>query len=136
MTWTPRPWSRAGAGFVLVVAMAAAAVDARAGQAPGSGSGVVEGRVVDAANGSPLPAAAVIATGTAAQTSTDRDGLFRLTGAPAGDRTVVVAMNSSSKNFLFFRWSDIASHVRSGFSRTAARSSAEGPPEGGPHEHP
>jgi len=75
---------------VLVVAMAA--VTAAAMQPPaGGGSGVVEGRVVDAATGSPLPGATVIATGTAAQTSTDRDGVFRLAGVPAGDRTVVVS---------------------------------------------
>jgi TonB-dependent receptor len=89
MTWTQRLRARAIAGIVLLFALTV--VDARAAQAPaGAGSGVVEGRVVDAANGSPLPGATVIATGTAAQTSSDRDGVFRLSGVPAGDRTVVV----------------------------------------------
>ena len=92
MTGTQRLRARATASIVLVVAMAGVA--AAAGQPPaGGGSGVVEGRVVDAANGSPLPGATVIATGTAAQTSTDRDGVFRLSGVPAGDRTVVVTIS-------------------------------------------
>jgi TonB-dependent receptor len=73
-----------------MVAVAAGAMDAGAAQAPAAGSGVVEGRVVDAVTSSPLQGATVIATGTAAQTSTDRDGIFRLSGVPAGDRTVVV----------------------------------------------
>jgi len=45
---------------------------------PMAGSGVVEGRVVDAATGEPLPGAQVLVTGSAAETSTDRDGRFRL----------------------------------------------------------
>ena len=57
---------------------------------PTVGSGVVEGRVVDAATGEPLPGAQVLVTGSAAETSTDRDGRFRLSAVPAGDRTVVV----------------------------------------------
>ena len=57
---------------------------------PMVGSGVVEGRVVDAATGEPLPGAQVLVTGSAAETSTDRDGRFRLSAVPAGDRTVVV----------------------------------------------
>jgi len=57
---------------------------------PMAGSGVVEGRVVDATTGEPLPGAQVLVTGSAAETSTDRDGRFRLSAVPAGDRTVVV----------------------------------------------
>src|SRR5262245_66230593 len=89
MTPTERPWvSRC---FVFVFALGSSAVETRAAQTPASvGSGVVEGRVVDAASGNPLPGATVLATGTAAQTSTDRDGVFRLAGVPAGDRSVVV----------------------------------------------
>jgi CarboxypepD_reg-like domain len=44
---------------------------------PMVGSGVVEGRVVDAATGEPLPGAPVLVSGSAAETSTDRDGRFR-----------------------------------------------------------
>jgi hypothetical protein len=58
--------------------------------AAGQGVGVIEGRVLDGANGDPLPGAKVVVTGSTAETSTDRDGNFRLTGVAAGDRTVVV----------------------------------------------
>ena len=51
---------------------------------------MIEGRVVDAATGEPLPGAQVIVTGSSAEASTDRDGRFRLSAVPAGDRTVVV----------------------------------------------
>jgi TonB-dependent receptor len=66
------------------------AVDLGAQPAAQSGTGVVEGRVVDAASGDPLPGARVVVTGLATEASTDRDGNFRLSGVPAGDRTVVV----------------------------------------------
>ena len=59
-------------------------------QPPAVGSGVIEGRVVDSATGEPLPGAQVLVTGSTAETSTDRDGRFRLAAVPAGDRTVVV----------------------------------------------
>src|SRR5262245_41281763 len=87
MTPTERPW----VSLCFVFALGASAVDTRAAQTPASGgAGVVEGRVVDAVTGNPLPGATVVATGTAAQASTDRDGVFRLAGVPAGDRTVVI----------------------------------------------
>jgi TonB-dependent receptor len=76
----------------LAAAWTIGAATAAAGQPPSppSGAGVIEGRVVDATTGDPLPGAAVIVTGSAGQASTNRDGVFRLTGVPAGDRTVVV----------------------------------------------
>src|SRR5262245_58998374 len=62
-----------------------------AAQTPSSGgAGSIEGRVVDAASGDPLPGAQVVVSGTTAEASTDRDGRFRLAAVPAGDRTVVV----------------------------------------------
>src|SRR6185503_4378083 len=63
---------------------------AAAPQASAQGAGVIEGRVVDGATGEPLPGAKVVVTGSASETSTDREGTFRLSGVPAGDRTVVV----------------------------------------------
>lgn len=54
------------------------------------GSGVIEGRIVDAATGSPLPGAKVVVTGSASEASTDRDGVFRLAGVAPGDQTVAV----------------------------------------------
>jgi TonB-dependent receptor len=53
--------------------------------------GVIEGRVIDAASGEPLPGAKVKIVGAPTETSTDRDGGFRLAGVPAGDRTLVVS---------------------------------------------
>lgn len=70
----------------------AAALFAPAPQAAtaAQGVGVIEGRVLDGADGNPLPGAKVVVTGSAGEASTDREGNFRLTGVPAGDRTVVV----------------------------------------------
>jgi len=59
-------------------------------QPAAGGSGVIEDRVVDSASGEPLPGVQVPVTGSTAETSTDRDGRFRLSAVPAGDRTVVV----------------------------------------------
>jgi TonB-dependent receptor len=56
----------------------------------GAATGAIEGRVIDGANGNPLPGAKVVVTGSPTETSTDRDGFYRLAGVPAGDRTVVV----------------------------------------------
>ena len=52
-------------------------------------AGVIEGRVVDAASGDPLPGAKVFVTGGSSEAATDRDGQFRL-AVPAGDHSVVV----------------------------------------------
>jgi TonB-dependent receptor len=54
------------------------------------GSGVIEGRVVDGVTGDPLPGAKVVATGSASEASTNRDGFFRLAGVPAGDQTIAI----------------------------------------------
>ena len=76
--------------FLVLIVAGVTARHAAAQPPPTVGSGVVEGRVVDAATGEPLPGAQVLVTGSAAETSTDRDGRFRLSAVPAGDRTVVV----------------------------------------------
>lgn len=62
---------------------------AQATSAPGAG--VIEGRVTDPSSGNPLPGARVAVVGSANETSTERDGLYRLSGVAAGSRTVVVS---------------------------------------------
>src|SRR5262245_33155769 len=75
----------------LLVALASMGfLAASAAAQPPAGAGVIEGRVVDAVTGDPLPGATVMVTGSPGQASTGRDGVFRLTGVPAGDRSVVV----------------------------------------------
>jgi len=59
-------------------------------QAPAASSGIVEGRVTDAATGDPLPGARLTIPGSAIDTSTDRQGLFRLSGVPAGQHTILI----------------------------------------------
>jgi carboxypeptidase family protein len=76
--------------FLVLMLVGVTEWHAAAQPTPVVGSGVVEGRVVDAATGDPLPGAQVLVTGSAAETFTDRDGRFRLSAVPAGDRTVVV----------------------------------------------
>jgi TonB-dependent receptor len=79
------------ARLALVFATATGATSASAaGQPASDGAGVIEGRVVDATTGNPLPGATVFVTGSAAQASTNRDGVFLIAGVPAGDRSVVV----------------------------------------------
>jgi Carboxypeptidase regulatory-like domain len=46
------------------------------------GSGVIEGRVRDAATGDPLPGAKVMLTDSVGEASTDRQGIFRLASIP------------------------------------------------------
>src|SRR5215471_18693741 len=86
--WCPRS-TRFLAVLVAVITALATPTGA---QEPASSSrhGVVEGRVVAARTGDPLPGAKVIVTGSSAETSTDRDGSFRLGGVPPGNQTVVV----------------------------------------------
>jgi TonB-dependent receptor len=75
--------------LVLVTFLASMVGTTTEAEAQPGGPGVVEGRVVDAASGEPLPGAQVVVTGVAAETSTDRDGRFRL-AVPAGPHSVVI----------------------------------------------
>ncbi len=79
-------------GFLIALVAAIVALHAsiRAQESASARPGVVEGRVVDAGTGDPLPGAKVVVTGSSAETSTDRDGTFRLGAVPAGSQTVVV----------------------------------------------
>jgi TonB-dependent receptor len=54
-------------------------------------TGTIAGRVTDGVTGSPLPGAKVVVEGAASETSTDREGNFRLDAVPAGSRTLVVS---------------------------------------------
>jgi TonB-dependent receptor len=73
--------------FVAVLALLTPSVLA---QTPSASAGIVEGRVNDAATGDPLPGAKLTIPGSAIETSTDRQGFFRLSGVPAGQRTILV----------------------------------------------
>src|SRR5262245_33128708 len=53
-------------------------------------TGAIEGRVVDAATGEPLPGAKIVATGSRSEASTDRGGVFRLAGIASGEQTVAI----------------------------------------------
>jgi outer membrane receptor protein involved in Fe transport len=76
--------------LVLAVVAAAPARAQERGSAAGR-PGVIEGRVVDAGTGEPLPGARVIVTGAPTEASTDREGAFRLAGVPAGERSIVIS---------------------------------------------
>jgi len=54
----------------------------------------IQGRIVDAADGSPLPGANVVVEGTTIGASTDQDGRYRLTTVPAGSQTLVASFVS------------------------------------------
>ncbi|WP_263788073.1 TonB-dependent receptor [Salinibacter grassmerensis] len=57
-------------------------------------TGTVQGQVVDASEGSPLPGANVIVEGTSIGTSTNTDGRFQLTDVPTGSQTLTVSFVS------------------------------------------
>jgi TonB-dependent receptor len=54
-------------------------------------TGTVQGRVVDAADGSPLPGANVVVEGTSIGTSTNQNGRYQLQNVPTGEQTLVVS---------------------------------------------
>jgi TonB-dependent receptor len=81
-----RAW-RIGLGIVVTLAAWVGGLQAAQTQ----GTGVVSGRVVDAARGEALVGASVRIEGTALQVATDRQGSFRLIGAPVGAQTLVVS---------------------------------------------
>ncbi|MFB6230150.1 MAG: TonB-dependent receptor [Salinibacter sp.] len=57
-------------------------------------TGVVQGRVVDAANGTPLPGANVVVNGTSIGTSTGQNGRYQLQNVPTGPQTLTVSFVS------------------------------------------
>jgi uncharacterized ubiquitin-like protein YukD len=54
-------------------------------------TGTVQGRIVDASDGSPLPGANVVVNGTGIGTSTDQNGRYQIPNVPTGDQTLVVS---------------------------------------------
>jgi TonB-dependent receptor len=54
-------------------------------------TGTVQGRIVDASDGSPLPGANVVVDGTSIGTSTDQNGRYQIPNVPTGDQTLVVS---------------------------------------------
>ena len=74
-------------------------------------TGVVQGRVVDANEGSPLPGANVVVEGTSVGTSTNQDGQFRLPNVPTGEQTLTVS-------FVSYQTSEKTVKVEAGQSTT------------------
>jgi len=79
--------------FFLIVCLALAGLPAAHAQS----GGAVEGRVVDAEDGTPLPGANVIVEGTSIGASTNQNGRYRLTDVPTGEATLVVSYVSYKK---------------------------------------
>jgi TonB-dependent receptor len=84
-----RPRYRTVASLVFAVLLTFAAVDAHA-----QSTGIVEGRVVDASSGAPLPGANVVVEGTAIGASTNQNGRYQLTNVPTGSQTITVSFVS------------------------------------------
>ena len=80
--------------YVLVVLFLIGAATLAFSDAAAQSAGIIEGQVVDAGDGSPLPGANVVVEGTSIGTSTDPDGRFRLTSVPAGPQTLTVSFVS------------------------------------------
>lgn len=84
-----RPTPRALLSLLFTVLLTLGAVDAHA-----QSTGIVEGRVVDASSGSPLPGANVVVEGTSIGTSTNQNGRYELTSVPTGSQTITVSFVS------------------------------------------
>src|SRR6266545_5578437 len=81
-----------GAATPLSTASQASAhTPAAQAQTPAAQAGAISGRVTNGVTGNPLPGAKVTVEGAASETSTDREGNFRLDAVPAGARTLVVS---------------------------------------------
>src|SRR5262245_75574 len=76
--------------LLAAVALSLFHITSAIAQTASPATGVIEGRVVDAATGEPLPGAMVTVAGTRIETATERDGSFRLVAVPAGARQLVV----------------------------------------------
>ena len=79
--------------FIVALLLSCLPLDAR-----GQSAGTVQGRVVDASGGAPLPGANVVVEGTDIGTSTNEDGRFRLPGVPTGSQTLAVSFVSYQTN--------------------------------------
>jgi TonB-dependent receptor len=80
---------------VGIVALAPAAGFAQSTGA--QSTGVVEGRIVDASSGAPLPGANVVVESTAVGTAANQNGEYQLANVPAGAQTITVSFVSYQK---------------------------------------
>ena len=74
---TRKAWRNGVVSFLVFFGICTAAA---AAQAPATG--ILQGRVVDATSGDPLPGATVLIEGTTMAATTDRSGTFRFAAAP------------------------------------------------------
>ena len=72
-----------------VLSFLAFALLASPGLVAGQGTGIIRGRVTDAATGTPLVGVQVRVDGTQIGALTGSDGMYTITGAPAGSRVLV-----------------------------------------------
>jgi len=70
--------------LVLAFCFVAAAAGAQ------TATGTINGRVLDGVTGEPLPGATILVERSSIVGSTDRTGTFRVSGAPAGEQTLLV----------------------------------------------
>jgi TonB-dependent receptor len=82
---TRKAWRNGVVSFLVFFGICTAAA---AAQAPATG--ILQGRVVDATSGDPLPGATVLIEGTTMAATTDRSGTFRFAAAPLGDQHLTV----------------------------------------------
>jgi len=76
-------------GRLVALLLVACVLMVQPARAQGRG-GVIEGRVLDARTGDPLPGATVFVEDSAVSAATDNTGAFRLTGVPPGMHTVLI----------------------------------------------
>ncbi len=97
--------------YVLVVLVLIGTATLAFSDAAAQSTGIIEGQVVDAGDGSPLPGANVVVEGTSIGTSTDPDGRFRLTSVPTGPQTLTAS-------FVSYTSSSTAVDVEAGRAQT------------------
>ena len=85
----PRRRYRGFLSLLFAALLTLGAVDAHA-----QPTGIVEGRVVDASSGAPLPGANVVVEGTSIGASTNQNGRYQLTTVPTGSQTITVSFVS------------------------------------------
>src|SRR5262245_13282398 len=90
MSTTRSRWAHRALSVIFLSVPALGLTSSASAQTGGTNRpGVIEGRVLDAETGDPLPGAKIVVTGSASEASTDRDGRFLMT-APAGLQSIVV----------------------------------------------
>src|SRR5690242_7869874 len=77
--------------FVIAVVSSVAAVTSASAQAGPSRQGSLTGRVTDQSNGSPVPSAAVVVTGSSLGAITNDSGVYSIRAIPAGTQQIRVS---------------------------------------------